>query len=63
MKSAAKFLIAVLASLAAAVVWWTRFPEPPPLPDRLLLVFEPVVMWAVGRDVHGAEELLGFLEI
>lgn len=63
LKTAAKLLVPVFSSFAAAFVWWACFPEPPPLPDQLLLAFEPIVMWMAGRDVHGAEELLGFLEI
>jgi hypothetical protein len=63
LKTAAKTLVAVFLSFAAAFVWWAWLPEPPPLPHRFLLMFEPIVMFVVGQNVHGAEELLGFLEI
>jgi hypothetical protein len=63
LKTAARTLLAVFLSFAAAFVWWAWFPEPPPLLDRYLLMFEPIVMFVAGRDVHGAEGLLGFLEI
>ena len=62
-KTAAKLLVAVFSSFVAAFVWWAWFPEPPPLPDQFLVAFEPIVMWVAGRNVHGAEELLGFLDI
>lgn len=45
LKTAAKLLVAVFSSFAAAFVWWACFPEPPPLPDQLLLAFEPIVIW------------------
>lgn len=63
MQTAAKILGFAVLSLFAAFVWWAFLPAPPPLPDRFLLMFEPIVMLMSGRDVHGAEELLDFWEV
>jgi len=63
MKTAAKILGFAVLSLLVALVWWAFLPAPPPLPDRFLLMFEPIVMLMSGRDVHGAEELLEFWEV
>jgi len=63
LKTIAKILAAVFLSIAMAFVWWAYFPEPPSLPDRFLRVFEPIVMFIADRNVHGAEELLSFLEV
>ena len=63
MKAATRILAFALLSLLAAFSWWAFLPAPPPLPDRFLLMFEPIVMLMSGRDVHGAEELLEFWEV
>jgi len=60
MKLAAKTLGVAFLSLVGALVWWLYFPEPP-LPNRFLLLFEPVVVFLAGNDVHGGEELLTYL--
>lgn len=63
LKTVAKILAAALCSLIAAFVWWAYLPAPPPLPGRFLVAFEPIVMFVADRNVHGAEELLEFLEV
>lgn len=58
-----KIFAVSVASAAVAFVWWAVLPAPPELPDKLLLPFEPVVVWAAGKDVHAGEELLSLIEI